>query len=48
MDQGLVDHSIKYHGPALVDSLAAEQVQVALPNFLSISQHSGADADTPR
>ena len=47
MDQALVDLSIEYHGPTLIDQLAAEQVNVRLPNFLSFV-NKGNSMDTPR
>ncbi|ELU07552.1 hypothetical protein CAPTEDRAFT_219748 [Capitella teleta] len=48
MDQRLVDQSIAYHGPALLDALEQEDVNVSLPNFLSYSHRVPANADRPR
>lgn len=48
MDQKLVDQSIAYHGPALIDALEREDVNVTLPNFLSFSHKVPENADRPR
>ena len=47
MDQKLVDASIDYHGPMLVDFFAEEQVDVKLPNFLTFTHH-GNNHEKPR
>jgi hypothetical protein len=48
MDQRLVDQSIAYHGPALVDALEKEDVNVSLPSFLSFSHKIPPNSDRPR
>ncbi len=48
MEQGLVDQSIDFHGPVLIDQLANEEVNVKLPSFLSLSGQQSKCSDRPR